>query len=41
MGCKYVFQMKHKSHEFVEKYKAQLLAKGYSHIEGMIIMRSP
>lgn len=35
MGCKCVFRVKYKLDGIVERYKTQLVAKGYSQREGL------
>ena len=35
VGSKSVFKVKHKGDRSVERYKARIIAKGYSHIEGL------
>ena len=34
IGCKWVYKVKHKADGLVERYKAKLVAKGYTQIEG-------
>jgi hypothetical protein len=35
IGCKWVYKIKHKADDTIEKYKARLVAKGYNQIEGL------
>ena len=35
IGCKWVYKIKYKSDVVVDRYKAHLLAKGYTQIEGI------
>ena len=35
MGCKWVFEIKHKADGTIEKYKAQLVTKGYTQSYGI------
>jgi hypothetical protein len=39
IGCKWVFKTKLKADGSIERYKARLVSKGYTQIEGLIIMR--
>ena len=34
IGCKWVYKIKHKSNGSIERYKARLIAKGYTQVEG-------
>jgi len=35
IGCKWVYKIKHKSDETLDRYKAHLVAKGYTQLEGL------
>ena len=35
VGCKWVFSIKHKADESIERYKVRLMAKGYTHTHGI------
>jgi hypothetical protein len=35
IGCKWVYKVKHKADESVERYKVRLVAKGYTQCEGL------
>lgn len=39
IGCKWVFKIKLKGNGFVERYKAKLVAQGYTQTEGQNFMR--
>jgi len=34
IGCRWVYKVKHRSDGSIEKYKAKLVAKGYTQVEG-------
>jgi len=34
-GCRWVYKVKHKVDDFIERYEAHLVAKGYTQIEGL------
>ena len=35
IGCRWVYKIKHKSYGSIEQYKAQLVAKGFTKLEGV------
>jgi Reverse transcriptase (RNA-dependent DNA polymerase) len=35
MGCKWVFKIKHRSYDTIERFKARLVVKGYTQEEGL------
>jgi len=35
IGCKWVFKTKHKLDDTIDRYKAHLVAKGYTQTEGI------
>jgi len=35
IGCKWIFKIKYKSDETIERHKARLVAKGYTQLEGI------
>lgn len=39
IGCKWIFKVKLKSDGSIERYKAMLVAQGYSQVSGMILMK--
>jgi hypothetical protein len=39
IGCKWVYKLKLKADGSLERYKAQLVAKGYTQSEGLIIVK--
>jgi len=40
IGCRWVYKVKHKSDDTIDLYKAHIVAKGYTELEGLDILET-